>query len=300
MSHRGSGGAGAHLPSWAIQKAPRIDQLLGRRRGRDHGRRARRLIDVLARPRGRRWSSSPDRRDALRGTPYQGLSPTRARRRLLLRPGRTAGLIIANLKASRLTLLYGASGVGKSSVLRAGVGQELREHGASSRWGASGSILSSSRRGAIRRSALRRDRGVAAPSAGKRTRLPPGGSTLMADHSRKRPARPAARDVNYPRPVRGVLPLPPARRRGIVRGSSRAARAAGGARLPDLDPRGRTRPARPLPGPDPEPVREPTASRAPRPEEAREAIQRTAPGTPAPPRDGGDRAGRTSKRSWTR
>src|SRR5467141_1534503 len=30
-------------------------------------------------------------------------------------------IIAANLKASRLTLLYGASGVGKSSVLRAGV-----------------------------------------------------------------------------------------------------------------------------------------------------------------------------------
>jgi len=41
-------------------------------------------------------------------------------------------LIIANFKASRLTLLYGASGVGKSSLLRAGVahrlGNEAREN----------------------------------------------------------------------------------------------------------------------------------------------------------------------------
>jgi WD domain, G-beta repeat len=36
-------------------------------------------------------------------------------------------LIIANLTVSRLTLLYGASGVGKSSVLRAGVAHRLRQ-----------------------------------------------------------------------------------------------------------------------------------------------------------------------------
>lgn len=36
-------------------------------------------------------------------------------------------IISANLLASRLTLLYGASGVGKSSVLRAGVIHNLRQ-----------------------------------------------------------------------------------------------------------------------------------------------------------------------------
>ena len=36
-------------------------------------------------------------------------------------------LIIANLFASSLTLLYGASGVGKSSILRAGVTHSLRQ-----------------------------------------------------------------------------------------------------------------------------------------------------------------------------
>ena len=42
-------------------------------------------------------------------------------------------LIIANLTASRLTLLFGASGVGKSSVLRAGVGHHLAEQARGSR-----------------------------------------------------------------------------------------------------------------------------------------------------------------------
>ena len=36
-------------------------------------------------------------------------------------------LIAANLFASPLTLLYGASGVGKSSILRAGVINHLRD-----------------------------------------------------------------------------------------------------------------------------------------------------------------------------
>ena len=36
-------------------------------------------------------------------------------------------MIAANLMASRLTVLYGPSGVGKSSVLRAGVAQRLRQ-----------------------------------------------------------------------------------------------------------------------------------------------------------------------------
>jgi WD40 repeat protein len=39
---------------------------------------------------------------------------------------RERAIIVANLLASRLTVLYGASGVGKTSLLRAGVAQELR------------------------------------------------------------------------------------------------------------------------------------------------------------------------------
>jgi WD40 repeat protein len=39
------------------------------------------------------------------------------------------GIVVANALASRLTILYGPSGVGKSSLLRAGVVRELRELG---------------------------------------------------------------------------------------------------------------------------------------------------------------------------
>ena len=39
---------------------------------------------------------------------------------------RETEVIAANLQASRLTVLYGPSGVGKSSVLRAGVAHRLR------------------------------------------------------------------------------------------------------------------------------------------------------------------------------
>src|SRR5207253_906734 len=37
--------------------------------------------------------------------------------------------IVANVRASRLTVLYGPSGVGKSSLMRAGVAQRLRNLG---------------------------------------------------------------------------------------------------------------------------------------------------------------------------
>ena len=39
---------------------------------------------------------------------------------------RESELVAANLMASRLTVLYGPSGVGKSSLLRAGVARRLR------------------------------------------------------------------------------------------------------------------------------------------------------------------------------
>jgi hypothetical protein len=63
-----------------------------------------------------------------RTTPYQGLQPF-AERDAPFFFGRDAErtILAANLMAAKLTLVYGASGVGKSSVLRAGVVHQLRE-----------------------------------------------------------------------------------------------------------------------------------------------------------------------------
>jgi hypothetical protein len=62
-----------------------------------------------------------------RTTPYQGLQPY-AEEDAAFFFGRDAerAILAANLMAARLTLVYGASGVGKSSVLRAGVVHQLR------------------------------------------------------------------------------------------------------------------------------------------------------------------------------
>lgn len=62
--------------------------------------------------------------------PYQGLAPfgdTERDARNFFGRVRERDVIVANLLASRLTVLYGPSGVGKSSVLRAGVVRRLRE-----------------------------------------------------------------------------------------------------------------------------------------------------------------------------
>jgi WD40 repeat protein len=58
--------------------------------------------------------------------PYRGLTPYSERDAPLFFGRETEReIVIANLMASRLTLLYGASGVGKTSLLRAGVAHEL-------------------------------------------------------------------------------------------------------------------------------------------------------------------------------
>src|SRR4051794_7700506 len=62
-----------------------------------------------------------------RRSPYQGLIPYREEDATFFFGRRKeTRLIIANLFAAPLTLLYGASGVGKSSILNAGVIHELQ------------------------------------------------------------------------------------------------------------------------------------------------------------------------------
>ena len=61
-------------------------------------------------------------------SPYKGLAPfedSELDALLFFGRARERDLITANLMAARLTVLYGASGVGKSSLLRAGVAHEL-------------------------------------------------------------------------------------------------------------------------------------------------------------------------------
>lgn len=66
--------------------------------------------------------------EAHRDSPYQGLVPyAEEDAEYFFGREEECELIIANLCASRLTVLYGASGVGKSSLLRAGVAHRLRE-----------------------------------------------------------------------------------------------------------------------------------------------------------------------------
>jgi len=64
----------------------------------------------------------------LLAAPYKGLAPySEADAAWFFGRDAEQELIIANLTSSRLTLVFGASGVGKSSLLSAGVGHRLRE-----------------------------------------------------------------------------------------------------------------------------------------------------------------------------
>ena len=63
-------------------------------------------------------------------TPFKGLTPfddTEQDALLFFGREREREIVVANLMASRLTVLYGPSGVGKTSLLRAGVAYGLRE-----------------------------------------------------------------------------------------------------------------------------------------------------------------------------
>ena len=69
----------------------------------------------------------PRARVVVPATPYVGLTPfTESDAPFFFGREKERRIISANLLASRLTLLYGASGVGKSSIIRAGVQRDFR------------------------------------------------------------------------------------------------------------------------------------------------------------------------------
>src|SRR5436190_1662720 len=128
-----------------VGSGPRLVQVVGGTHGRAAARAA-----VLARAR-RRPARGPRRRlrngpRALPGTdnggsgmsvtatsvasPYKGLAPfedSEVDAPLFFGRERETEVIVANMLASKLTVLYGPSGVGKSSILRAAVARRLRE-----------------------------------------------------------------------------------------------------------------------------------------------------------------------------
>src|SRR5439155_228628 len=92
----------------------------GDRRLRPRSRRVRRAVGDAPRKRGH---------DVDRLSPYKGLAPFEDSEHdasFFFGRTREQEIVTANLTAARLTLLYGLSGVGKSSILRAGVVRRLR------------------------------------------------------------------------------------------------------------------------------------------------------------------------------
>ena len=62
-------------------------------------------------------------------SPYRGLMPyTEIDTTYFFGREQETVTVAANLEVARLTLLYGPSGVGKSSLLRAGVFHQLQQH----------------------------------------------------------------------------------------------------------------------------------------------------------------------------
>ena len=114
--------------SWAVQPeaAAARARVLAPARGR-RARVAARGLRGGARPRGRRRGGQGVNTP---GSPYKGLAAfgdSALDAMLFFGRERERDLVIANMTASRLTLLYGPSGVGKSSLLNAGVARALRD-----------------------------------------------------------------------------------------------------------------------------------------------------------------------------
>ena len=134
-------------------------------------------------------------------SPYKGLAPfedSELDALLFFGREREREVIVANLLASRLTVLYGPSGVGKSSrAARRRRARRLRQEPASA------ARSSSSRRG--RGDPRQRAREAIDVAPADRVE-PPDRAGSLAEASDWQQTR--RRPLPHPRPVRGVLPLP--------------------------------------------------------------------------------------------
>ena len=173
--------------------------------------------------------------------------------------------IIGNLRASRLTLLHAESGVGKSSLLRAGVSARLNEPAANVRGGGRYVTVVFNGWGPSPTAALIESLASAARATGGGEG---GGATARRPGARDRGrVRRDRRDrARHPRSVRGALPVRVdggRRLRRRARGMHRRPHGAGA--LPHLRARGRLRAHRgAVQEPHPERLRQLPASRLPR------------------------------------
>ena len=200
--------------SWAVQPAAEhVASELWRERGAEvydvslvDIRSGVRAPDLGARDRGRGVILPP--------SPFKGLSAFgdgEHDRRFFFGRERESEVVAANLMASRLTVLYGPSGVGKSSLLRAGVAQRLRSLvpvGPAEEGAAEVVIVDSWRDDPIL---------AVAAAAGAPTDVP------LVGRARGAPDRRPGRALPRPRPDGGVRPLPrPGRRSAGRRARGRA------------------------------------------------------------------------------
>ena len=222
------------------------------------------------RGRARRLGSVTATETPVLAAPFRGLAPfrdTELDALLFFGRERETEIAVANLLASRLTILYGPTGVGKSSLLRSGRARRVHELAAGDRpWpgqrsdrilGLGGRAGGRARGGDRRRGDRSHRARGAAPAAGHvacRCRRALGG-------------RPGRRPLSRARPARGVLRLQRERRSTIVRPSTSGDRAPStpACERSSVAARRRTRAARRVQGQPAESVRELPSARQARP-----------------------------------